>query len=235
MNDKDFNNLLSLIVTHYNVHGNIPSAEKAEELYKVPGILVEQAFKSEAFTTALTEYGIVLEHFSLEDDWQANVLTPLQLSVANQVMDLTDLRTLKKKLQDLSVSTRTYDAWLKDPVFQNYLRTRAERLLDDNAHEVNLAVMAKIQSGDLAAVKFFKELTGEYVPQRANSNQVDTHSIIVGIIEIIDEEVLDQDTQLRIADRIKALISRETTASALLNPEGAIAQPEVVPIRRIEI
>jgi hypothetical protein len=234
----EFDSLLSLVITHYHLYSSIPSAEKAEELYGVPQIYIENAFKDETFCNTLTEAGIVLEHFDAALGWKGNVLTETQLAVANQVLDSQDLRTNKKKLQDLGVSNNTYQAWLKDPVFQAYLKQRAEDMLKDNEHEVNLAFLAKIQAGDLSAVKFYKELTGEYVPQRAGNNQIDTHSIIVSIIEIIDEEVTDRDTQLRIAERIKSLISAQSIAAALVggSPVGVeISQPEVVPTRRIEL
>lgn len=218
--------LLTYVHTHYQLYGTIPSEDAASE-YGIPRKLFIDAFNNSTFRSALEERGIILKRFE-GDDWTSKGLTPHQLLVANQLLDLTDQRTTKKKLQELQVNTQTYQAWLKDPAFAAYLKTRAQQLLGENDHEVNLAFLDKIRSGDIKAVQFYYEMMGIYVPQRAGVNQVDVQGLIVKIIEIIDDVVDDNDIKFVIGERLKRLIATQHMASQLVN--GSNTEPPVGPL-----
>lgn len=172
--------------------------------------------------------------------WQEQVslksLTPIQLIVANTMLDLIDTRSQKKKLQDLNVSTTTYNTWLKDPTFQGYLKERAEGMLGENQHEAHLALLDKVRMGDLKAIELYYEYQGIYTRASAsqvNANQVavDVQNLLVRIIEIINDEVDDPNTAARIADKFKGLMQARTIAGELVQP--TIEQPEIASARVI--
>lgn len=229
-------NLITFLDQHYRLTGKLLSAKAAFDEYAIPEQQYTKALNKVHVREALAERGVVFERFN--DDWTAHSLTPIQLLVANSVLDLTDTRTTKKKLQDLGVATTTYDAWMKDPVFKAYIQTRAEQMLGDNRHEAATALLDKVRSGDVKALEFYYELTGVYVRPRAGQN-VDISQLIVKIIEIIDEEVDDPETLRRLSGRIKGAIAARSTAAALLGnglpvgTEDDIVIPQVVKARPI--
>lgn len=162
-------------------------------------------------------------------------LLPLQLKAANAIMDLTDTRTTKKKLQDLGLTTSQYQAWLRDPKFNDYLRQRAEALMGDVQHEAALALVDKVMAGDMKAIEYYNEMTGRYVRPTATAvggSQQDFQMMVVRIIEIIVDEVEDPQVAARISDRLKGLASGMQVAGMLQAPE-VIEQPEVAPARVI--
>lgn len=167
-------------------------------------------------------------------------LTPIQLAAANTLLDLTDTRSQRKKLQDLGVSSRQYQAWLKDANFQGYLRERSEGLIGDIQHEAMLALADRVIGGDLKAIEYYHELTGRFVKQRNTPSAVNgpaavgadqAQQLVVRIIEIVLEEA-DGDTAMRISDRLKNLISGQQVANSLFAPDPIVV-PEVAPAREL--
>jgi hypothetical protein len=226
-------NLITFLEQQYRITGRLLSADQAFNEFAIPERTYRQALSKTQVREALAERGVVFERFN--DDWTAHALTPIQSLVANSVLDLTDTRTTKKKLQDLGVSTRTYDAWMKDPVFKSYMHTRAEQMLGEGQHDAATALLDKVRSGDIKAIEYYNELTGRYVRPRAGQN-VDITQLIAKIVEIIDEEVDDPDTLRRLSLRIRGAISARNTANALLgHDEDAIVVPQVVKASAIEL
>jgi len=207
--------LVTFFDQYYRIHGELLTADVAEEKYGIPSNLTARSIKKSDFRKALEERGIILNRYEKPDDWASKSLTPLQLLVANTLLDAIDTRTHKKKLQDLKVSTNTYNAWLKDPVFKEYLQTRAEQLLGENKHEINTALLDKVRSGDIKAISYLNEMLGIFTPQRASNQNFDVHGLIVKIIEIIDETVSNGEEKLEIANRLKKLIAARNVASQL--------------------
>ena len=162
-------------------------------------------------------------------------LTPIQLVVANSLLDLEDTRSVKKKLQDVGCTTTQYNAWMRNDDFRHYLQARAEQLLgSDLKHEALLALADRVKSGDMKAIEYYNEMTGRYVRQtQSNSSGPDVSLIVTRIIEIIVDEVEDQITVARIANRLKGLIAGTQVASALINPSDEITIPTIAPPREI--
>lgn len=236
---------------NYELNGSILGMEACHELIGIPEDEYIELMSDERITSALDERGVVIKlgtpvgssskgNVIELKDWQKQValqtLTPVQLIVANTMLDLIDTRSQKKKLQDLGISTTTYNAWLKDPAFQGYLRERAENMLGDNQHEAHLALLDKVRMGDLKAIELYYEFQGIYTRASAsqvNANQVavDVQNLLVRIIEIINDEVDDPQVAANIADRFKDLMVARTIAGEVVRQE--IVQPEVAKPRVI--
>lgn len=188
---------------------------------------------------ALIDRGVDARHLITKTDESIKAkLTPIQLIAANSLMDLVDTRSNKKKLQDLGVSSTTYQMWLRDPNFSSYLKNRAEGIIGDNQHEALLSLMDRVQSGDVKAISLYLELTGRFIPQSAASQQGtaavgDIQQMIVRIIEIVIDEVDDQDTAIRIADRLKGLVVGNQVAGLLPVGPSNIIQPEIATPREL--
>lgn len=212
--------LINFYVQYYNVHGTVLTAEQAHAEFNIPLDLVKYALQDTEFKEALEEQGITFRES--KNEWLNKGLTASQLMVANALLDLTDTRSEKKKLQDLGISTLQYQTWLKDLVFKEYLHTRAEQLMGESKHEVSQALRDRIKAGDLKAIAYYNEMMGIYVQPRSNSygvNGQDVHQIIVQIIEIVDEVVTDAEQKLAISEKLKALITRRNLANGLVGAD----------------
>lgn len=224
---------------HWMLEGQLLSAAACREEYGLDEKEFKRLLDEPKVKAALEERGVILEKFTLDpkskDGWNKS-LTPQQLIVANTMLDLTDTRSNKKKLQDLGVSTAKYNAWLQDPIFSSYLRERAESMMGSNQHEVLLALMDKANSGDTKAIAYYLEFIGRFTPSAnktaANTQQFDVQSLLIAIVEIIADEVDDPNTAARIADRLKSLGQTRAIVGEILN-EGPIERPQVAPARTL--
>lgn len=226
--------LVTFIDQQYNLDGRLLTAERAFNEFGIPKNDFSKAIANPNVVAALTERGIVFERFS-DESWTSKSLTPVQLLVANSLLDLTDTRSQKKKLQDLGTSTITYNAWLKDPVFKDYLHRRAEQLIGDNKHEVDTALLDRVRAGDLKAIAYYNEMTGRFVPlSRTQTANIDIGGIIVKIIEIVDECVTNKNDKIAVGERLKQLISARNMANAMIGDDDPIVVPAVVKMSAIE-
>lgn len=138
-------------------------------------------------------------------------LTELQFIAVNVMLDFRDNRSQKKKLADYGISTTQWDGWLQDPVFQDYLQTRAEALLNQNQHEAHLALVDRVRSGDLGAIKYFNQMTGRFTEQ--SNDQFNPQYVIMRVIEIITLRVQDTELQQVIANDLLALANEGRPAA----------------------
>ena len=180
--------LVSYFEQTWLLHSNLPTREACVK-QGFGGALFDKAVKNESFKDALIRRGISLS--------ESSALTPEQLTVANLMQDLRDNRSQRKKLQECGVTTAKYEAWLRDPAFQSYLRNRSENMLGDNLHESHLALVDRVRSGDVSAIKYFNEITGRYVPQ--GNEKVDVNGVLMKVLEIIQRHVTDANALSSIA------------------------------------
>lgn len=199
--------------------------------------VIKQAVQRKTSTTGKTAVG-KLESPAPEPEWAKHSLTPMQLLAANTMLDLIDTRSTKKKIQDLGLTTAQYNTWLKDPVFQAYLQERAETLVPENQHEAMLALLDKVRMGDMNAIKYYHELIGRFTPASASNNSGTTspdsiRNLLVSILEIIQDEVDNPETALRISERFKSLINAYSMAGQMLEAQATIVTPEVAATRTL--
>lgn len=197
LSEKQFD-CINFIEQEWLINGAVPTGAKIAE----KGLATEANYaiwiKDPLFRRNLLARGITLEE-------RHGVLTEQQLTAANVVLDLTDNRSLKKKLADLKVPSQLWESWLRDPGFQGYLRQRAENILGDNVHTAHLALLDRVKSGDTGAIRFYYEITGRYVPNRGDS--VDVPGLLMRVIEIIQRHVSDSNEVTAIAEDLLTLAS----------------------------
>lgn len=228
---------VTFIHQHYAMTGELLTEQLALEEFGFTKKQFRGFMASDKIQSALLERGIELSKFHLDPkSWQSKALTPKQLLVANSLLDLTDTRSDKKKLQDLEVSTTMYQSWLRDPVFGEYIRSRANAMLKENQHEADRALLDKIKQGDIKAISYLNELNGKFVPQRGNSDQnnqvLNLQSLIVRIVEIVTDEVEDLATAAKIGNRLEALMAGHRIAQSGGSVEQ-LPEPEVAQAREL--
>jgi hypothetical protein len=238
---------VTLVDYHWHLEGAVGITEDFFiEHYGYTSTEFTQLVNTPVVLSKLTSRGIpphlLKKDVFTEKQAQRVKLLPLQLKAANVLMDLTDTRPTKKKLQDIGVKTAQYQAWLKDPAFQDYLKQRAEGLLGDIQHEAALALADKVMAGDMKAIEYYNEMTGRFVRQSASGNGTSTHDVqqlIIRVIEIIVDEVPDAETANRIAGRMRGLVMGHQVAGVIEGetiekPEIAAARPDTPEIQALK-
>ena len=223
---------------HYAINGELLTAEKAKEDFGIPKTKFAEWITNEDVKSALDERGIVLSKFHTDpNSWQSKSLTPIQLITANSLLDLADTRTDKKKLQDLGVSTGQYQSWLRDPMFSDYLRTRAELLLGDSLQDAHLALLDRVRSGDTKALTLYYEITGRFISQAGRGNAeaavINLQQMIIKIVEIIQEEVSNPQEAAKIGERLEALTMGANLAGVQQQVNEVQAVPETAKPREL--
>lgn len=227
---------LNFLEQYWYTYGQIPSQERAAEL-GITKELWQSSFENSEFRKQCLDRGISLRGLKLEQSpvgeplWRQQMLTEEQLTVANVLLDITDTRSSKKKLQDLGISTAKYQSFLKDPTYQEYVKQRAENMLGDNQHEAHIALIDRVRSGDMSAIKYFNEITGRYVPSRGEAD-VNVAMILMRVIDIIQRYVKDPMIQESIAQEFLVLSEPVRTVQAAV--EAAPAPPEPTPVTPID-
>ncbi len=233
----------------YSLEGTVMSEAQAEVLLKLPLKQYRSLMKAPNIIAALEERGVTnrspvgSEDTSVATSLKFQALTPIQLLVANAWLDLVDTRSQKKKLQDLNVSTQTFNTWLKDSVFSGYLKKRSEDMLGEHQHEAHLALLDKVRMGDMKALELYYEMRGIYTRVgaagvNAQAIGVDIQNLLVSIIEIINDEVDDPRVSARIADKFKSLMTARTIAGELVESVVGIDgvtehQPKIAAARQM--
>lgn len=193
---------LSYLEQRYLESGSIPTKDVCVSSGYTDSGHYNKCLKSQDFRHAMLTRGMSLRGFS-ETPELDGILSEEQLIAANVMLDLRDNRSQSKKLRELGVSTAKWEGWLRDPAFQNYLRTRSEALLPDNLHESHLALLDRVRSGDMVAIKYYNEITGRYVPN--GNDKADVNAVLMMVMEVLQRRVKDPELVTAICDDLIAI------------------------------
>lgn len=236
---------ITIVDMHWGMTGELLTNTVASEEYNIPANIYNNCMINGAVKAALLERGVDIRRApvgdltdGISDEWRSTGLTPTQLLVVNTILDLNDSRSDRKKLQDLGVDTKTYQAWLLDDKFSEYARRRTEQMFGKSQHEAHLAIIDGMRRGNPKMTELYLEMTGKFSrrpegPQGAFT-QESAANLIAQIIEIIVEEVEDASTGARIGDRIRTLTQSRAIANELVAAHvEPIIIPEIAPGREL--
>src|SRR6266542_3936069 len=185
---------VTYIEQYYLLYQRLPSFELVRLNTGITQNVYDGYWASQTVRNALLDRGIALR-VPASDGRTSDALDAQQLLAINVLLDFNDTRPDHKKLTDLGITTRTYQAWRKDPAFQDYLRQRAESMLDNSLDEIHRAVLDSARSGDMQAIKIIYDKLGYY---RSNDdNSVDIRSILIQIVEIMQKHLSDDPAKLQ--------------------------------------
>jgi hypothetical protein len=149
----------------------------------------------------------------------AQFLTPEQLATANMLLDFSDERTTRQKLNALGISHRQYSAWLKQRAFKQYVTNRAEQLFGDAMPEAHLALVGNVKRGDLNSIKLFYEMSGRWSSKTIEETNIEF--LMMKLIEIIQRHITDPVALAAIAEEIGGLMpSNNSPVGALPSSNG---------------
>ena len=197
LTDKQKQNI-QILSYHQAIKEEVYTAQVIYDLWPTKGDLVRYAGPRPSIT-AIQQYQSS-NHFKngmhergIEVDPSVEELTEEQLTCIALLTNITDRRTPKAKLAALQIPYAKYAGWLKQKPFNDAMRKIAAKGLEEAIPLAEVKLAQAASEGDLAATKFFFEVTGRYNPMQQQA--IDSQALIAVMIDAA-QEVLGHDPEL---------------------------------------
>jgi len=148
---------------------------------RISHISVNYYLSRQPVIKALDNRGIPFRQHSQEE------LTPQQIAAATVACNFADPRSLHTKLDEIGVKSATYQAWLLDPLFKNFVKTVTDRNLENIDQVAKVEYMRLIAEGNWPAIKHYMDVTAA----AQNNDTPQTEHLLRAILEIIQIHVKD--------------------------------------------
>lgn len=197
--------MISHIEMNWFLHGSLPTPKDLSDKFDMTQAAVGAFLNREETRKSLEARGMPqVQHMS--------GLLPEQVGLINQIMNLSDTRSERKKLSDASITPKVWDGWKQDPKVKAYMAARAEEILGGAIPDAHLALVDKVKAGDLGALKFYYEMTGRYTGQNQG---IDPRQLLTRVFDIIAKHVQNPIALNAIAEDMTALMGQSS-----LDPAG---------------
>lgn len=197
--------------------GSLPSVVEVARAFNANPVVIRNMVEDAKFRDILVRRGLPLS--------LTGVLSPEQFKCIAILTDPTVKGNQAARLKQAGVAYNTYKAWMQQPEFRRNMTQMAEQILENNLAGVNMGLVNAAERGEVAAVKFFYEVTGRYDP--TDKKVMDVMGVLSGVVEILSAEITDTEVLGRIAAKLQMLAVNSGIGMA---GGGTIKQaPYVVP------
>lgn len=203
---KEFKDVISGTYLAYTNSGSgaSPRPEEVAEYVDVPVRRIQIIMATPQFKAAVYARGITFEGnhgLTRQQDYALMIL-----------LDPTQGAGLKERLRKAGITMATYRAWMKNPIFREYIDTVGNGILKELESDIMVSVAGRAAEGDFQSAKFVLEMSGRYNP---NDRQVmDMQVFMASVMEIIKERITDPDTLKAIGTDMMLLSSRAGISDA---------------------
>lgn len=203
--------ICNAVEQYYYLDGEIPSLQRIADVTGQSKRDVERVLSDSVVEIALTMRGISIGR-------STELLSTEQLSALSVFFDTKDGRSLKKKLNDIGVTTQQWDIWKQDSLFQRHLRSRAESALEKNLAETEVALLDSAHRGDISAIKLHLELAGRWSSKTVG--ELNVEFLLMKILEAVQKHVKDPEAIENIANELMVLAPQQQIPGAAALPVG---------------
>lgn len=207
-----FRHIISAAYTAFIGCRNIPTVDQIYDYSdkRVSKAKISEVTLTEEFQFAMRSRGV---------PWNNEEYNGISAAQSYAIQILTnpvhEKKTLQAKLKLAGITYTQYRAWLKQPTFSRYLNNLTEGMLSDHAGDLHTKLMQKALDGDLNSIKYVHELSGRHDPNRQQIE--DLNRVVDILVEIITEEVKDQETLQRIANKMQIAMAKTNTIKGALS------------------
>lgn len=191
--------VLNFIEEHFWRTGEFPSAEVIHAKCSLPVVYTNLVYQDKQLLLCLEKRSLPVDRL----ERPTGNLSAEQLLVANMVLNVEDVSSLRQKLKAAGVSMQKYNTWMNDPVFSGYLRKRSEEIFASTDYSAYMALAKAVEDGDMQAIKLFFEMRGIYNPRL--QLDININAVMVQVVEIITKHVKDPQTIIEIASELEGL------------------------------
>lgn len=184
--DTAFRGTLAAFHTAYLRNGQIPSVDDVHKLWpKLSKKVISGILGTLGFREALHHRGI---------QWDAkDGLSMEQQTVLLKLSDPFDRRGLASKLKDLGVPMPRFQAWLKQPLFNELYNQHTKANYAEALPAIRQRLIGNAEAGDQRAIELVFAMTGEWNPQQQHLE--DARTIVLKVVEAIIKHVKDVKTR----------------------------------------
>lgn len=195
---------LTLIEAFWHEHSRWPELD-------IPGFNLEQSMEKPFFIKGLANRGIPHPPAMVKRDALSNE----QIAAILIVSDFGDKRSLNSKLKAIGISSQTWQGWMKDPMFKDYLHGLTTRNFEDSLHSAQQGLLASVEKGDVNAIKYWMQLTGREVSPEVQS----ARTMIARLIQVIQTHVKDESTLRKISKDFERVMRGDSVESSSVDME----------------
>lgn len=181
------NELLHQLVTQIEARfwllGEYPSAQQLNELYKIDFTDLKQLLPR--INKALEKRE--LAPFNPFKKPSKDELDPSFVIAVNSLVDISDKRSKVIKLKAVGLTTQKFNVLLRNSLNKKYYESRAEEAFKNVAPVAKTSLGKLVEVGDLQAIKYYHEFTGEHDPNREINNNLT--KMIALLMEILIKHV----------------------------------------------
>jgi hypothetical protein len=184
--DTAFRGTLAAFHTAYLRNGHIPSVDDIHELWpKLSKKIISGILGTLEFRGALRYRGI---------QWDPkDGLSMEQQTVLLKLSDPFDRRGLASKLKDLGVPMPKFQAWLKQPLFNELYNQHTKANYEEALPAIRQRLIGNAEAGDQRAIELVFAMTGEWNPNQQHLE--DARTIVLKVVEAIIKHVKDVKTR----------------------------------------
>jgi len=184
--DTAFRGTLAAFHTAYMRNGHIPSVDEVHKLWpKLSKKVISGILGTLEFREALHHRGI---QWDVKDG-----LSMEQQTVLLKLSDPFDRRGLASKLKDLSVPMPRFQAWLKQPLFNELYNQHTKSNYEEALPAIRQRLIGNAEAGDQRAIELVFAMTGEWNPNQQHLE--DARTIVLKVVEAIIKHVKDVKTR----------------------------------------
>ena len=138
------------------------------------------------------EFREALHHRGIQ--WDAKDGSSMeQQTVLLKLSDPFDRRGLASKLKDLGVPMPRFQAWLKQPLYNELYNQHTKANYEEALPAIRQRLIGNAEAGDQRAIELVFAMTGEWNPQQQHLE--DARTIVLKVVEAIIKHVKDVKTR----------------------------------------
>ncbi len=222
MAPEKFRKILETYDYLWHVNKAIPDVDAIVAMVPYRRATVVIAMEKPIFGKLLKERGVPVR--------LTNGLTTQQALVVKLMIDPTYRRGPREKLKSLGIAYTTYRAWLRQPVFYNFLNGLAEDGLREHNGDALVALTNKAIAGDIQAIKLYFEVSGRHDP--AKQQQLNVSQVLTTIFEVMTTHITDSELLAKIGQDFQARFGRLDAAQQ--RAQEVFPQPPVDDLRPVQ-
>jgi hypothetical protein len=192
--------VLHFIEEQHLKSGQFPALSLISRKTGVDQVTVVEALSNPTMQKSLEARGI---QWDIVDD---DRLTARQLSCIQLLLNVTDQRTIKDKLESLGIPQSTYSGWKKQPYFMAAYRQASENLYGESIPEVHRSLIQNAIHGDINSQKLMLAISGRWDTSKSVEG-MNVQFVLMKVLEVIQRHVRDKDALEAIAGEFEELLS----------------------------
>lgn len=156
---KKQKSFISYVEQYYHRNrGKLPTPEQSAQSLRYTLIEVKYFIQDQTVLEALSRRGIPYEHLLTQH--ASTYLSPTQIATALLIANFADSRPIDLKLESLGVTSSEYYAWLKSPVYRDFVGEMADQALENVKPEAMVAFTQLLRNGNVRALQMYFQMTG---------------------------------------------------------------------------